>query len=334
MGDNALPELADYRATGREYLSTGLRILFALDSDGNVDNGMRYKHGGPFPRAGVEKFGLQTVSDEWYNVWCFVNEFYDRGCPRFKALAKMPEFMLSKPEIQEKEAQGVVTIPRLTHLRAYLANVADEKGYGDNVLAEYIASLQPGEEKDELELVAAWSVRVNDLVPIHCPYIEPFVPAVEAIKLGHSQGIDQMIVSGTPEAHLRETWRQHGLLDCVLGVYGRDSGKKDVHIVTAARNAAAAGVPYDLIVMFGDAPGDDKKRQAAGETLDGVRVAFVPVRVGYEVEDWNWWSDDFLKPGNVSGYSEATEAKRVEAFYDNLKVEWDPTVDTTRLFTG
>lgn len=334
MADQAsIPEnLEDYKPSGASYRDTETYVLFGVDSDGCVDKGMRYKHGGPFPRAAIEIFGLGAVAEPFRIAWTFVNEIEDRGCPRFKALAQVVDRVREMPSVQEADENGVVSVPDLAHLKGYLANVAEQKGFGDNVLVEYTESLSDGEEKEELENVIEWSKKVNGYVSTDCPYITPFENAVNAIKLAHEEGIDAMIVSGTPEEHLRETWKQHGLLGSILGVFGRESGKKNDHL-NAAMDAAERdlGRKYDFAVMFGDAPGDDKKRKAASEER-GVEIRFMPIRVGYEQEDWAWFNDNFLKPGKVLDYSAEIEKERIEMFYANLDRPWRPDADITMLF--
>ena len=76
---------------------------------------------------------------------------------------------------------------------------------------------------------------------------------------------------------------------------------------------------------------DDKARKKASEKL-GVRIAFMPIRVGFEEEDWRWFLDDFIRPGKVTEYTEEVEAERIKAFRENLNRPWDPTTDITRLF--
>ena len=333
MATKALPvKLEDYTAGEDTYLGTGARVLFGIDSDGCVDKGMRDKHGGPFPRAGVEKFGLEPIAEKWRIAWAYVNEIEDRGCPRFKALAQTVDRVLEMPAVQEAEANGVVTVPRMLHLKAYLANVAAEKGYGDNVLQDTIDSLPDGAEKAELALVADWSKAVNAYVSSDCPYIKPFSNAIAAIKLAKEQGIDCMIVSGTPEEHLRETWEQHGLTSAIRGVFGRESGKKDVQLSAAMRAARAQfGKMYDMAIMFGDAPGDNRGRKKTADEL-GCRVAFMSIRVGYEEEDWEWFSENYIKSGKACEYSAEVEAERIATFEENLNRPWNPDVDVTMLF--
>jgi phosphoglycolate phosphatase-like HAD superfamily hydrolase len=293
---------------------------------------MRYKHGGPFPRAGIETFGLAPIAEQWRIAWAFVNEIEDRGCPRFKSLAGTVDRALEMPVVQEAERNGVVTVPRLPHLKAYLEQVAADKGYGDNVLHDYLAGLPEGGERDELQTVSEWSALVNRYVSSDCPYIEPFPNAISAIRLAKEQGVDCMIVSGTPEVHLRETWHQHGLTDCIRGVFGRESGKKTAHLVAAMRAAEAQfGSMYDVAIMFGDAPGDNRGRLKAAEEL-GTRIAFMPIRVGFEQEDWGWFTESFLKPGKVADYTEEEEAARIAAFEENLNRPWKPDADVTMLF--
>ncbi len=333
MADHALPErLEEYTPSGETYGETGTYVLFGIDSDGCVDKGMRMKHGGPFPRAGIEIFHLEPIAEAWRIAWAYVNEIEDRGCPRFRSLAVTVDRVLEMPVVKEAEAAGVVTVPRLPHLKAFLKNEADKKGYGDNVLTDYIARLSDGEEKDELSTIATWSKRVNGYVNSDCPYIKPFRNAVGAIKLARRHGVDCMIVSGTPEEHLRETWERHGLAGSIRGVFGRESGKKDAHLCAAMRAAAQSlGRVYDTAIMFGDAPGDNTARLKAGEAL-GVRIGFMPIRVGREEEDWQWFSETFIGPGKVNEYTEAVEAERLRAFQENLKRTWNPEADVTKLF--
>lgn len=213
-----------------------------------------------------------------------------------------------------------------------MKHVAAKKGYGDNVLEEYLAGLLEDEEKKELELVAEWSRTVNANVSTDCPYIAPFPNAIAAIKLAKSGGIDCMIVSGTPEEHLRETWEQHGLTGAIRGVFGRESGKKDVQLVGAIEAAGKQlGKTYDTVIMFGDAPGDDRARKKAAE-VSGVPLRFMPIRVGFEQEDWAWFADTFIKPGRVDAYTAAVEQERLTAFYENLDRAWNPNADVTMLF--
>lgn len=333
MAPNSLPErLEEYTASGTKYAGTDSHVLFGIDSDGCVDSGMRSKHGGPFPRAGIEMFRLEPIAECWRIAWAYVNEIEDRGCPRFKALAQTVLRALEMPPVKEAKKNGVVEVPRLQYLRSYLENVAEEKGYGDNILAEYISSLSDGPEKDELASVAEWSENVNGYVTTDCPYIKPFANAISGIKLAREKGIDCMIVSGTPETHLRETWTQHGLTDCIRGVFGRESGKKNMHLMAAMRAAEKQfGRMYEMAVMFGDAPGDDRARKAAAEEL-GARIAFMPIRVGHEEEDWAWFAERFLESGNVHDYTPEAEAERLEAFYENLNRDWRPDADVTMLF--
>jgi phosphoglycolate phosphatase-like HAD superfamily hydrolase len=293
---------------------------------------MRLKHGGPFPRAGIELFHLEPIAEAWRIAWSYVNEIEDRGCPRFRSLAMTVDRVLEMPVVAEAESAGLVVVPRFPHLKAFLNEVADKKGYGDNVLNDYVATLPDGEQKEELTVVATWSKRVNAYVSSDCPYIAPFESAIEGIKLAARQGVDCMIVSGTPEEHLRETWNQHGLTGSIRGVFGRESGKKDAHL-TAAMQAArdALGRVYDTAIMFGDAPGDNVARLRASEVI-GVRIGFMPIRVGHEGEDWQWFTDTFLGPGKVSEYTEAVEAERLQVFEENLKRPWNPEADVTQLF--
>jgi hypothetical protein len=125
----SIPEkLEDYKPSGNKYNDTDTYILFGVDSDGCVDKGMRYKHGGPFPKAGIEVWNLSAIAEAWRIAWTFVNEIEDRGCPRFKALAQVVDRVREMPSVREAQENGVATVPDLAHLKAYLKNVAEEKG--------------------------------------------------------------------------------------------------------------------------------------------------------------------------------------------------------------
>jgi phosphoglycolate phosphatase-like HAD superfamily hydrolase len=328
-----LPErLEDYEPSGATYRGTGRYVLFGIDSDGCVDKGMRAKHGGPFPRAGIEVFHLEPIAEAWRIAWAYVNEIEDRGCPRFKALALAVDRAGEMPVVREAIENKVVALPPLAHLKRFLDGVARAKGYGDNVLAEYLATLSEGDEKRELSLVARWSKKVNEYVKSDCPFIPPYRAAIAAITLAAGDGVDCMIVSGTPEEHLRETWVRHGLAAHIRGVFGRESGKKEQHLIAAMRaGRARLGRPYDVAIMFGDAPGDDASRLAASREL-GVRVGFMPIRVGHEEDDWGWFLETFLRPGTIDRYDERIEAERILAFRKNLERPWNPDADVTRLF--
>lgn len=335
MAEIVLPKtLAEYKPSGR--MCNGVYVFFGIDSDGCVDKGMRYKHGGPFPRAGIEAFDLQPIAEPWRIAWSYVNEIEKRGCPRFEALATSVDRVLEMPVVQEAEARGIVKVPRLEHLKKYNSEVASKKGWGDNVLQEHLGSIESISDKlaeyNELQKVASWSKLVSHYVDTDCPYIEPFAPAVTAIKLAHDKCIDQIIISGTPETHLRRTWEQHGLIGYIRGVFGRESGKKNDHLVGAMQAAQRdLGRMYDIAIMFGDAPEDNKSRKKAIEELK-TEIRFMPIRVGYEVEDWQWFIDNFLKPEKVSDYDANVEAERIRMFEENLRRPWNPNVDITRLF--
>ncbi|MBD3252517.1 hypothetical protein GF386_02195 [Candidatus Pacearchaeota archaeon] len=323
-----LPDnLADYRPSGEKC--DGKYVLFGIDSDGCVDRGMRYKHGGPFPRAGIEVFGLQPIAEKWRIAWSFVNEIERRGCPRFEALAQTVDRVLEMPAVQEAERLNVVSVPRLSYLRDYLGDVASKKGYGDNVLWAHIDSLKEGPEKEELTRVAQWSRTVNSNVDADCPDIEPFSEAIATIRAAYEKKVDMLIVSGTPEKHLREAWRKHGLIDKVRGVFGRESGKKNDHLTAAVNASRESDTLYDVVIMFGDAPGDDKARKKAGESL-GISVRFYPIRVGFEQEDWKRFRESFLV--DPASYGETEETRFVEGFYSNLKRPWISDADLTQLF--
>jgi len=328
-----MPEI-NYTPSGRLYKTTdGCRfyVFFGIDSDGCVDNGMRYKHGGPFPAAVSEKFGLEPVEEALRMAWTFVNEFEDRGCPRFTALVKSLDRLGQMPIVQEFVASGRVTLPDVEPLRAYLDAVAKEKGFGDDVLAGYIGTLTPGSpEHTALQQVAEWSVLVNEKVDA-LPRIPPFPAAVTTIKTAYDMGVDMMIVSGTPEKHLRREWEHHGLIDKVLGVYGRDTGKKADLLAAAVQSSRTNGTPYSIPIMFGDAPGDDKERLKASEKV-GQRIGFMPIRVGHEDGDWSWFRDNFVGPGKVHEYTGSVEEERIAAFYRNLDRDWLPGADITDLF--
>ena len=74
MADSIPEKLEDYKPSGKTYDETDKYVLFGVDSDGCVDKGMRYKHGGPFPRAGIEVFNLGAIAEQWRIAWTFVNE--------------------------------------------------------------------------------------------------------------------------------------------------------------------------------------------------------------------------------------------------------------------
>jgi len=325
----------DYTSSGRSYQTSDrgrMPVFFGIDSDGCVDNGMRYKHGGPFPAAVSEYFRMEPVEEQLRLAWTFVNEFEDRGCPRFTALAKAMGRLAEMPSVQEFAASGKISLPDMTHLRAYLNTVAKERGFGDEVLASYIATLTPGSpEQMALQQVAEWSILVNHKVDTQLPRIPPFPNAVASINTAYEKGVDMMIVSGTPEKHLRREWEHHGLLDKVRGVYGRDTGKKADLLTAAVQASRSMGLPYSVAIMFGDAPGDDKERKKASESI-GQEIGFMPIRVGYENADWAWFLENFIGPGEVHKYTGSVEEERVAEFYRNLDREWLPGADITSLF--
>jgi len=321
--------LADYTASGRTYRDTGLKILGAKDSDGCVDDGMTVKQWGndidkaaPFPAAAIEVFRLQPVAAAYRIASAYVNLVKDRGGPRFRCLAGAMEQVATMDALRES-----IILPELPYFREYVRKVRDGElsGWGDNVLLDYIDSLSPGQERTELLLIAQWSQTVNRNVERDVSYLPPFQVATETIRREHDEGIDILIVSGTPETHLRTTWEEHGMLDIVRGVFGRESKKKKDHLVAAMKQGG-----YDRAIMFGDAQGDNKGRKEANEALGENLIRFYPIRAGLEEQDWQWFNDTFVEPGRVHEYDAAAEAEAIARFEANLKRPWKPKLSEIR----
>ncbi|MFH1358991.1 MAG: HAD hydrolase-like protein [archaeon] len=308
------------------------RVLFCVDSDGCVDPGMKMKHTspGPFAKAGVDVFGLDAIDPDWRIVWTLVNEYSYRGCPRFEALTHMPDILNQRQNVQNQISLGNVQVPSFEHLKKYLETADDNS---DETLLRHVKTLNSSSpEAQELRKVLGWSQTVNGYVDTYCPRIDAFDAAKQTLIEAYKQGIDLMIVSGTPENHLKRQWKEHGLLDIVGdAVFGRDTASKNTLIQAAVFASTQANKPYSHIFMIGDAPGDLKAvRNAFDATAEASvqpHMYFVPIRVNYEGDDWNDFRRSFVidfvinkgqSRNRLLKYATAEKAQ-IKSFENNLR---------------
>ena len=329
-----------FKPSGRTV--NGLRVAFGIDIDGCVDPGM-LKHEDGFATVSVQHYGLQMITGTAKRAWMFVNCFSsDRGITRFRALYMWADVLLQTPAAVEAGAK----IPSFKFLRRW-CDVTDS--YSPEALDSYLAAGDlsgileegdaPADAVCELQGVHDWSCRVNNSVGPAIENMTAFPHAVTALKRAHELGVDLCAVSGTPEEHVVKQLRTYGVLDCFIGIFAQQAGKKCVGLATmmAGPDFASAGSPalkhveanYDVLLMMGDAPKDHGESLKANEILTGnedspCRMYFI--EVGRENQSWKTFNEEVLDQVVGNSWSKEHEAELVARGLANLDRMWEPDV--------
>ncbi|MDA1140876.1 MAG: HAD family hydrolase [Planctomycetota bacterium] len=329
-----------FKPSGRTV--NGLRVAFGIDIDGCVDPGM-LKHEDGFATVSVQDYGLQMITGIAKRAWMFVNCFSnDRGITRFRALFMWADLLLQTPAAVESG----VDIPTFKYLRRW-CDVTNS--YSPEALYNYLAEgdfsgvLEEGDSRSdafvELHGVYEWSSRINENVGPATEHMTAFPHAVTALKRAHELGVDLCAVSGTPEEHVVKQLEIYGVLDCFIGIFAQQAGKKSAALATmmAGPDFASAKRPvlenvkanYDVILMIGDAPKDHGESLTANEILTGsedspCRMYFI--EVDHENQSWKTFNEEVLDQVIANTWKKEHEADLVGRGLANLDRVWDPDV--------
>jgi phosphoglycolate phosphatase-like HAD superfamily hydrolase len=153
-----------------------------------------------------------------------------------------------------------------------------------------------GAARKEMEMVLAWSERVNWAIGEIVKGMPPF-PFVQESLEKIAPKADVVVVSSTPLEALEREWAEHGIAKYAEVLAGQEMGKKAEHLKFATEGK------YDKthILMMGDAP-DDMKAAKAND------VPFYPILPGNEVASWKRFHDeafDMFINGEYAGEYEA-----------------------------
>jgi phosphoglycolate phosphatase-like HAD superfamily hydrolase len=273
----------------------------------------------------------------------FVNCYsVDRGITRFRALYKWMDILRQTPDVRESG----VTIPELKFLRRW-CDIA--KSYSPEALFDYLAEgdfskiLQPGDSRKEafIELygVLQWSNKVNAAVPPAIEHVTAFPNAVKSIRRAYDMGVDLVAVSGTPEEHVVTQLGEYGVLDCFIGIFAQQAGKKSAALTTmmAGPGWESKKTPllpnvkpqYDVLLMMGDAPKDYDEAKKANKDLTGnedgpCRMFFI--EVGRENTSWKLFNEEVMDKLVTNRWSRDHEIELAQRGLKNLDRVWDPRI--------
>lgn len=264
--------------------------LVCVDSDGCAMDTMDIKHFHCFGPRAVDVFGIDSVKDEFLEIWNEINLFsMTRGINRFKGLA------LSFEIANEKG----LDVPQLTHVKKWTEE-SDELSK---------PSLQREIEKtgeEELKLALLWSDRVNECIEGLSGEDHPFDGVKEGLA-ELSKIADIAIVSSANGEAVYNEWTKHDLAPYVEVMLGQEAGSKAFCISQLKKH-------YDSenqVVMVGDAPGDLDAAQQNG-------VHYYPIVVGKEAESWERLKTEAKDKLVSNDFDEAYQEQLIKEFKEAL----------------
>jgi len=268
------------------------KFFVGIDSDGCAFDSMGIKQRECFCPWMIGHFGLQPVAQAARECKDFADLFSNtRGANRHKTIKRiLAELLPSHPMVKERNFK----VPQFPH---YFAWVDDPKSVlSDDGLKQAIGKASDPAAKRELELVLAWSQRVNWAIKEIVKQMPPFPYVRESLeKIGPLA--DVIVVSATPGEALIREWEEHDIAKYVNVIAGQEMGTKAQHLEYAAKGK----YDKDHILMIGDALGDLKAARANN-------ALFYPVNPGSEVKSWKRFHDEafdrFIKGGYAGKYEE------------------------------
>lgn len=268
------------------------KFFVGIDSDGCAFDSMGIKQRECFCPWMIGHFGLQPVAQAARECKDFADLFSNtRGANRHKTIKRiLAELLPSHPMVKERNFK----VPQFPH---YFAWVDDPKSVlSDDGLKQAIEKASDPAAKRELELVLAWSQRVNWAIKEIVKQMPPFPYVRESLeKIGPLA--DVIVVSATPGEALIREWEEHDIAKYVNVIAGQEMGTKAQHLEYAAKGR----YQDNHILMIGDALGDLKAARANN-------ALFYPVNPGSEVKSWKRFHDEafdrFIKGGYAGKYEE------------------------------
>ena len=268
------------------------KFFVGIDSDGCAFDSMGIKQRECFCPWMIGHFGLQPVAQAARECKDFADLFSNtRGANRHKTIKRiLAELLPSHPMVKERNFR----VPQFPH---YFAWVDDPQSVlSDDGLKQAIGKASDPAAKRELELVLAWSQRVNWAIKEIVKQMPPFPYVRESLeKIGPLA--DVIVVSATPGEALIREWEEHDIAKYVNVIAGQEMGTKAQHLEYAAKGR----YQDNHILMIGDALGDLKAARANN-------ALFYPVNPGSEVKSWKRFHDEafdrFIKGGYAGKYEE------------------------------
>jgi len=268
------------------------KFFVGIDSDGCAFDSMGIKQRECFCPWMIGHFGLQPVAQAARECKDFADLFSNtRGANRHKTIKRiLAELLPSHPMVKERNFK----VPQFPH---YFAWVDDPQSVlSDDGLKQAIGKASDPAAKRELELVLAWSQRVNWAIKEIVKQMPPFPYVRESLeKIGPLA--DVIVVSATPGEALIREWQEHDIAKYVNVIAGQEMGTKAQHLEYAAKGR----YQDNHILMIGDALGDLKAARANN-------ALFYPVNPGSEVKSWKRFHDEafdrFIKGGYAGKYEE------------------------------
>jgi phosphoglycolate phosphatase-like HAD superfamily hydrolase len=268
------------------------KFFVGIDSDGCAFDSMGIKQRECFCPWMIGHFGLQPVAQAARECKDFADLFSNtRGANRHKTIKRiLAELLPSHPMVKERNFK----VPQFQHYFAWVDG--PQSVLSDDGLKQAIGKASDPAAKRELELVLAWSQRVNWAIKEIVKQMPPFPYVRESLeKIGPLA--DVIVVSATPGEALIREWEEHDIAKYVNVIAGQEMGTKAQHLEYAAKGR----YQDNHILMIGDALGDLKAARANN-------ALFYPVNPGSEVKSWKRFHDEafdrFIKGGYAGKYEE------------------------------
>jgi phosphoglycolate phosphatase-like HAD superfamily hydrolase len=268
------------------------KFFVGIDSDGCAFDSMGIKQRECFCPWMIGHFGLQPVAQAARECKDFADLFSNtRGANRHKTIKRiLAELLPSHPMVKERNFK----VPQFPHYFAWVDG--PQSILSDDGLKQAIGKASDPAAKRELELVLAWSQRVNWAIKEIVKQMPPFPYVRESLeKIGPLA--DVIVVSATPGEALIREWEEHDIAKYVNVIAGQEMGTKAQHLEYAAKGR----YQDNHILMIGDALGDLKAARANN-------ALFYPVNPGSEVKSWKRFHDEafdrFIKGGYAGKYEE------------------------------
>jgi phosphoglycolate phosphatase-like HAD superfamily hydrolase len=284
-------------------------FFVGIDSDGCAFDTMGIKQRECFCPWMIACFGLQPVAQAARECKEFADLFSrTRGANRHKTAKRiMTELLPNHPMTKTRGFK----VPQYPH---YFAWVDDPKSLLSNDgLKKAIDEAAEPETKHELELVLAWSERVNWAIGETVKGMPPF-PYVKETLEKIQPSADVIVVSATPDEALRREWEEHDIAKYVTIIAGQEMGTKTQHLQYAAKGK----YEKNHVLMIGDAPGDMKAARAND-------ALFYPINPGNEIVSWKRFHDEAFEKLINGQYAGDYEQKLIAEFDSYLpeRPPWD-----------
>jgi len=273
-------------------------FFVGIDSDGSVFDTMGIKQRECFCPWLIAYFGLQPVAQAVRECKDFADLFSrTRGANRHKTTKRiLAELLPNHPMTKARKFK----VPQYPHYFAWVD--APESLLSNEGLRKAIDETTDPEAKSELELVLAWSERVNWAVEEIVQGMPPFPYVRESLEKIQTLA-DTIVVSGTPNEALKREWKEHDIAQYVEVIAGQEMGNKAQHLEYATKGR----YKKNHILMIGDAPGDIEVAKAND-------ALFYPINPCDEVTSWKRFHDEAFDTFINGQYAGPYEEKLIAEF--------------------